>query len=89
MVTPGHRRKIKGFDAFPRDGRADQSSSVGRHEGNGLRSGPGGCTNEVGFVFPPRIVGYDDELAASDVGDNFFDGAEGQGGHGLKEGECG
>ena len=91
LVTPGHWRKIKGFDPFSSDGCADQSSSVGRHEGNGLWSGPGGCTDEVGFVFPARIVGHDHEFAGSDIRDNFFDGAEREGGHGLGEGEwkCG
>ncbi len=61
------------MSAFGEDGGADETPTVGGHEGDGCGGGEGGGGDEVGFVFAAGVIGDDDDFADFHVGDDFFD----------------
>ena len=77
-IAPGHGGKVEGFYAGASDRGANQAPPVSGHEGDHLGGGPGGCANEVRFVFAAGIVRDDDKFSSCDLGDDLFDGSEGK-----------
>ncbi len=82
-VASSHLREVEFLGAVVSDGGADEAAAVDGHEVYVFLGAEGGGAEEVGFVFAVWVVGDDDEFAGCDVGDDFVDGVEGEGGHGV------
>ena len=69
-----HWREVEFLGFVGENRSANQAPAMIGHEGNHFGRGQGSGPDEVGFIFPPRVVGHDDHLAGLEVGDDFVDG---------------
>lgn len=83
-IASCHGLETERLDPLSCDRCADQPASVGCHEGDHFRSGPGGRSDQVGLVLASRVVSHDHEFTGGDVGHDFLDWAEGQCAHAMR-----
>ena len=75
-VDGSHQGKSQGIRPFPGKRSADQSSGMGHHEVDHVRSRPFRSANEVSLVFAAGVVGDNDHAAVADFFHNGFYRAE-------------
>ena len=87
MIAAGHLGEIQLLSALLCDGSANQPTTVDRHEVDHFLCAQRCGANEVGFVFAIWIICNDDNFSGGDFVNDFVDGVEGKGWHGLRKSE--
>ena len=73
-VVRHHHGQAQMSHSFFRQGQADQTASMGRHEVDRFGRDLFGRHAEVAFVLAVLVIGEDDHAAAADLVNRFFDG---------------
>src|SRR2546426_1384361 len=76
VVVLGHLRQPEGLATLGRQRHADEAARVRRHEVDHLGRHLFGRADQIPLVLAPLVIGYDDELAGSNIRDRLFYCAE-------------
>ena len=81
-VAAGHLRQIEFLGALGDQWRADQSAAVHRHEVHHFRRAKRCGTDQIGLIFARGIIRTNHQSACRNLGDDFINRAELDGGFG-------